>query len=148
MKKKAEAIEILPGGDWMSSKWRPAMGWVYMVICLCDFIIFPVAWSLLQVHFHGNINDQWDPITLQGAGLIHMAFGAILGVAAWSRGQEKITAMNQGYETYGSSGYRPHENYSQGNYDRSYRDDYKQQNVPRPPPPKIPMPPVRRPGDD
>lgn len=137
MKKKAEAIEILPGGDWMSSKWRPAMGWVYMVICLCDFIIFPIAWSLLQVHFKGNVNDQWDPITLQGAGLIHMAFGAILGVAAWSRGQEKITAMNQGYESHGPDRYRQRENYQ----------PYEQRplvNVP----PKIPVPPIRRPSDD
>lgn len=133
MKPKAEAIEILPGGDWMSSKWRPAMGWVYMAICLCDFIIFPIAWSLIQVHFHGNINDQWDPITLQGAGLIHMAFGAILGVAAWSRGQEKITAMNQGYETSGPTSYRPHEHYQQND---TYRPPV---NVP----PKIPVPPQR-----
>lgn len=137
MNKKAEAIEILPGGDWMSSKWRPAMGWVYMAICLCDFIFFPIAWSLLQVHFKGNVGDQWDPITLQGAGLIHMAFGAILGVAAWSRGQEKITAMNQGYESYGTEGYRPRDNYQ--SYDQ------------RPPvnvPPKIPVPPVHRPYDN
>lgn len=140
MKTKAEAIEILPGGDWMSSKWRPMMGWIYMAICLCDFIIFPITWSLLQVHYHGNVNDQWDPITLQGAGLIHMAFGAILGIAAWSRGQEKITAMTQGYETYSSnsgSNYRPRENY------QSY-DQHPPVNVP----PKIPMPPVRRPGDN
>ena len=37
----------------------------------------------------------WNPLTLQGAGLYHLAMGAILGVAAWSRGQEKITAMRQ-----------------------------------------------------
>ena len=137
MKKKAEAAEILPGGDWMSSKWRPAMGWVYMAICVCDFIIFPIAWSLLQVHFKGNVGDQWDPITLQGAGLIHMAFGAILGVAAWSRGQEKITAMNQGYESYGPERYRPRENYQ----------PYEQRS-PVNVPPKIPVPPIRRPEND
>ena len=137
MKKKAEAIEILPGGDWMSSKWRPTMGWVYMAICICDFILFPIAWSLVQVHFKGNVGDQWDPITLQGAGLIHMAFGAILGIAAWSRGQEKITAMTQGYETSGPT-YKPHDRYQQ-------TDPY------RPPvsvPPKIPVPPIRRPEND
>jgi hypothetical protein len=144
MNTKADAVEILPGGDWMSAKWRPMMGWVYMAICLCDFIIFPIAWSLLQVHFQGNVNDQWDPITLQGAGLIHMAFGAILGITAWSRGQEKITAMNQGYETTGPR-YAPRENYNQGNYDRPYKEDYDR---PKPPPVVPPKVPVRGPYTD
>ena len=34
--------------DWMQKKWRPAMGWMYMVVCFCDMVIFPVAWALLQ----------------------------------------------------------------------------------------------------
>jgi hypothetical protein len=33
---------------------------------------------------------QWQPLTLIGAGLFHMAMGAVLGITAWSRGQEKI----------------------------------------------------------
>lgn len=32
----------------------------------------------------------WEPLTLQATGLFHVAFGAILGVAAWTRGNEKI----------------------------------------------------------
>ena len=75
---------------WMQSKWRPAMGWVYMVTCTCDFILFPVGWSVLQSVIGANVT-QWNPITLQGAGLYHLAMGAVLGVAAWSRGQEKMT---------------------------------------------------------
>ena len=34
--------------DWMNSKWRPMMGWMYMGICLFDMVIFPILWSLLQ----------------------------------------------------------------------------------------------------
>jgi len=30
--------------DWMNSKWRPMMGWMYMMVCMCDFILFPVLW--------------------------------------------------------------------------------------------------------
>jgi hypothetical protein len=76
--------------DWMNRKWRPAMGWTYMVICILDFALFPIGWSVLQALAEGTVTSQWDPLTLKGAGLFHMAMGAILGIAAWSRGQEKI----------------------------------------------------------
>lgn len=76
--------------DWMNSKWRPLMGYVYMVICACDFVLFPVLWSLVQHLSHGNVSSQWQPLTLQGAGMLHLAFGAILGVAAFGRTQEKL----------------------------------------------------------
>jgi hypothetical protein len=82
--------------DWMNSKWRPMMGWMYMVVCMMDFVIFPILWSLLQAMNHGRVETQWSPITLQGAGLFHMAMGAVLGVTAWSRGQEKIAGVNNG----------------------------------------------------
>lgn len=75
--------------DWMVKKWRPAMGWTYMVICILDMAIFPVLWSVAQVLTKQPIT-QWNPLTLQGAGLFHLAMGAVLGIAAWSRGQEKI----------------------------------------------------------
>jgi len=75
---------------WMNSKWRPAMGWMYMIVCTCDFVVFPVLWSLLQAFSHGTISSQWQPITLQGAGLFHIAMGAVLGIAAFGRTQEKV----------------------------------------------------------
>ena len=80
-------------GSFMNSKWRPLMAMMYMVVCTCDFVVFPVLWSLLQAIDHGSVSQQWNPITLQGAGLFHMAMGAVLGVAAWSRGQEKIAGV-------------------------------------------------------
>jgi len=76
--------------DWMNSKWRPAMGWMYMLVCTTDFVLFPVLWSLIQVVGGGEVRTQWSPITLQGAGLFHMAMGAILGIAAYGRTQEKL----------------------------------------------------------
>jgi hypothetical protein len=76
--------------DWMNSKWRPAMGWMYMLVCTSDFVIFPILWSLIQVIGGGRVETQWSPITLQGAGLFHMAMGAILGIAAYGRTQEKL----------------------------------------------------------
>jgi len=79
--------------DWMTKKWRPAMGWVYMVTCTTDFIIFPVLWSLLQAVLKQPVT-AWQPITLPGAGLYHLAMGAIIGVAAFGRTQEKIAGAN------------------------------------------------------
>lgn len=76
--------------DWMNSKWRPMMGWMYMVVCTSDFVLFPILWSIVQVIGGGKVETQWSPITLQGAGLFHMAMGAILGIAAYGRTQEKL----------------------------------------------------------
>jgi hypothetical protein len=81
--------EVKKDEDWMQKKWRPAMGWMYMVVCMMDMVIFPVAWSLLQTITHTPIT-QWNPLTLQGAGLFHLAMGAVLGIAAFGRTQEKI----------------------------------------------------------
>ena len=52
------------------------MGWMYMVVCIMDFIVFPVLWNLLQ-HTSGQDITQWKPLTLEGAGLFHMAMGAV-----------------------------------------------------------------------
>jgi hypothetical protein len=75
--------------DWMQKKWRPAMGWMYMLVCMMDMVVFPIAWSLLQTITDSPIT-QWNPLTLQGAGLFHIAMGAVLGIAAFGRTQEKI----------------------------------------------------------
>ena len=81
--------------DWMNSKWRPMMGWMYMVVCMFDMILFPILWSLLQTVTHTPIT-QWNPLTLQGAGLFHIAMGAVLGIAAFGRTQEKMAGANNG----------------------------------------------------
>jgi len=82
--------------DWMNNKWRPMMGWMYMIVCMTDFVLFPVLWSIVQVHGGGEVKMQWQPITLQGAGLFHIAMGAILGIAAYGRTQEKMAGANNG----------------------------------------------------
>jgi hypothetical protein len=77
-------------GNFINSKWRPMMALIYMVTCACDFVIFPIMWSLLQTLSGGQVTSQWMPLTLQGAGLYHIAMGAVLGIAAYGRSQEKI----------------------------------------------------------
>lgn len=84
------AEEIKQDGDWMQNKWRPAMGWMYMVVCTCDFVLFPILWALLQAAMKQPVT-QWNPLTLQGAGLFHIAMGAVLGITAFGRTKEKLT---------------------------------------------------------
>jgi hypothetical protein len=79
--------------DWINKKMRPMMGWVYMLTCTCDFVIFPILWSLLQALSHGSVTSQWQPLTLQGAGLYHIAMGAVLGIAAYGRTKEKVAGV-------------------------------------------------------
>jgi hypothetical protein len=83
---------------WVKAYWRPAMGWLYMLICLCDFVVFPAIAMFLPVFFKGIgvqlAYSAWVSLTLSNGGLIHMAFGAILGVAAYGRTQEKVAAKN------------------------------------------------------
>ena len=74
---------------WAKSYWRPAMGWLYMLICLVDFVVFPAISMFIPI-LTKIPYVAWQSLTLSNGGLIHMAFGAILGVAAYGRTQEKI----------------------------------------------------------
>jgi Holin of 3TMs, for gene-transfer release len=93
-KKEEKASE-----HWMKAYWRPAMGWLYMLICFFDFVIAPVLSMLMPIFLKSlGANTvtyaQWQSLTLANGGLIHLAFGAILGVTAWGRTQEKNAANN------------------------------------------------------
>lgn len=94
--------------------WRPTACYIYLLICIFDFIIFPLYFALLQPSFIDlietifNINDievqtvilqnyihmqRWIPITMRDGGLFHMSFGAIIGISAYTRGKEKINRL-------------------------------------------------------
>ncbi len=96
----ASGAEILVSNNneaWINKRWRPAMGWMYMTVCVFDFIIFPILWAIVQFWETQAANDafrQWQPLTLQGAGLFHMAMGAVLGIAAYGRTKEKVEGKN------------------------------------------------------
>jgi len=98
--------------DWKNANWRPMMGWMYMAVCACDFMLFPVLWSVHQAVNHGQISSQWQPLTLQGAGLFHIAMGAVLGIAAYGRTKEKMAGaenggLNQGFGPGAGTTYMP-----------------------------------------
>lgn len=79
--------------DWLQKKWRPMMAMMYMIVCFFDFVVFPIMFTVVQFWETQAANDafrQWQPLTLVGAGLFHMAMGAVLGITAWGRTQEKV----------------------------------------------------------
>jgi len=104
MAEEVKSASELKKEDWMNSKWRPMMGWMYMLVCTMDMVVFPILWSLLQTFTHTQIT-QWNPLTLQGAGLFHIAMGAVLGIAAFGRTQEKMAGANNGGANVPSSGF-------------------------------------------
>ena len=79
--------------DWMQKKWRPMMAMMYMACCAFDFIIAPIGFTAVQFWETQAANDafrQWNPITLGGGGFFHIAMGAVLGISAYGRTQEKV----------------------------------------------------------
>lgn len=57
--------------------WHSVAFAVYFLICFFDFIIFPLITLCLKL-------PQWQPLTLQGAGVFHMAFCGLGGVGTWA----------------------------------------------------------------
>lgn len=107
--------------------WRPIAAYVYIAICVFDFVGMPLFMELqndrVNVEAFAEIKQlegeatqqaaiaainlgprEWVPLTLEGGGLFHIAFGAILGVAAWTRGQEKRAALEFRNGTRGGLG--------------------------------------------
>jgi hypothetical protein len=110
--RKRDVFELEGGETWLNRTWRPAAAVVYLLICLFDFIIAPafmgfksasiaqmaVAVKDLEPTVASALiaaRTPWEPLTLQGSGLFHVAFGAILGVAAWTRGAAQIEQVKQ-----------------------------------------------------
>lgn len=75
---------------WIKQYWRPAVAWQYLIVCVFDFILFPSIALKMGI--------TWEPLTLRESGFYHLAMAAIIGVAAWTRGQEKITKLLEGGE--------------------------------------------------
>jgi len=95
--KKEIKAQVKAQEDWMTKKWRPMMAIMYMACCLFDFAIFPIMFTIVQFWETAVQNDafrQWAPITLQGGGLFHVAMGAVLGVSAYGRTQEKVAGAS------------------------------------------------------
>jgi len=83
----------------MVDYWRWTALVTYLIICVYDFVVVPVWYGLsrvglnvdsfmanlqliddpmVQMEYLKKLVSQHDPFTLQGGGLFHLAFGALL----------------------------------------------------------------------
>ena len=69
--------------------WRPALAWIYVFINLFDFLAAPILLSIYTFHTKQSY-IPWQPLTVQGGGIFHLAMGAVLGVTSWGKSQEKL----------------------------------------------------------
>jgi len=84
------------------ANWRTMAGYTYLIICLFDFLIMPLAthvnikelithadhgYTLELIKQFGGVN--WSPVTMTGGGLFHLSFGTILTGIAVVKGQER-----------------------------------------------------------
>jgi hypothetical protein len=93
-------IEDKDNQNWIQYYWRPIMAWQYAFICLFDFVIAPILTAFFSL-FAGIPYVPWTPLTLGEGGFYHMSMGAIIGVTAWTRGQEKVQKIRRGiYDPY------------------------------------------------
>jgi hypothetical protein len=42
-----------------NTKWRPAMGWLYLAVCAFDFVIFPILWNFAQATYLKTVVFTW-----------------------------------------------------------------------------------------
>lgn len=81
------------GETWIQTQWRPLLAISYMIIILFDFVVGPILWTTAQAVFAGQVTLPWVPLTLDGGGVFHAGMAAILGVAAFTRGSEKLAQL-------------------------------------------------------
>ena len=101
--------------SWYQRQWRPAMAGLYLLLCLIDYGIRPGInfWFFTEFDLAETIQvvENLEPTvqiqiieTLRSeqaippilTEFVHLAFGAILGAAAYTRGREKIERTRRG----------------------------------------------------
>jgi len=79
--------------DFFHSAWRPLCAYVYLAICIFDFILGPIIYNTLQFFNPGQTVEMWTAISLQGGGILHLSFGAIIGIHTHSKTRERIAGV-------------------------------------------------------
>jgi hypothetical protein len=104
MAQEDDKLESPKSQHWMREYWRPLMAMQYLIVCIFDFVLAPIAWTAFQAYQHQALLTQWNPTTLGSGGTYHLAMGAVLGVAAWTRSMDKQDDMMRGAYMRGQSG--------------------------------------------
>lgn len=113
---------------WYQNTWLPCAAFIYLAICLFDFIIMPVYTAAHNGRIENRVvqilegkdaatfadsiikanqaTRQWNPLTLLGGGMFHLALGSLLTGGAVTRGFAKSKEV-EGYYKAISSGKDP-----------------------------------------
>lgn len=141
--------------NWMMTHWKPASAFVYTLICLCDFVIFPAYAGLnrldltvlidqiqgMDVGVQNQIiavaSQGYSPFTLRGSGLFHLAFGALLTGAAINAGEKGLFYGKDGAEFRrrkedDGGGYQPKPGSDPGPPPRDAGDEPPKPDAPKP----------------
>lgn len=101
---------------WVKHFWRPMCAYVYIGICIFDFVVMPFTFEYIksrdkladvvtQIEKINNTEVQlalikradyaggrsWEPMTTKDGSMFHLAFGGIVGASAAVRGLRKNT---------------------------------------------------------
>lgn len=100
--------------SWYQRSWRPMMAYLYLFLCFLDYGVRPAVNYYLFKQFNlvqvvSTIKDLEPTVQIQIievlrqdeaiepilSEFVHLAFGAILGAAAFTRGQEKTNRIKE-----------------------------------------------------
>lgn len=109
--------QIIVESNWKKF-WRPIAAFVYLSICIFDFAVMGAFYEFTDNITPSDLvnavkqleepevkiavinalmtEKSWEPLTLKGNAVFHVTFGAILGIAAWTRGTEKRVHAENG----------------------------------------------------
>ena len=104
---------------WYQNSWLPLAAFVYLMICCFDFVAMPIYTAIHNSNVEYKViavlqdkdpqllaesvtraeqsTKQWNPLTLIGGGLFHLAFGALLTGGAVTRGFAKKAEVDGYY---------------------------------------------------
>ena len=87
--------------------WKPLLALIYALICVFDFVIIPTWIAATRDQLDTSVFGQsevdhdiqmqlielvwapYEPLTLKGAGMFHLAFGALLTGSALAKRKEE-----------------------------------------------------------
>lgn len=129
--------------NWMATHWKPASAFAYTLICFFDFVVFPSYVGInridltelisqirgmdadLQSQIIRSATIGYEPFTLRGSGLFHLAFGALLTGAAIRNGADTSGLV---YTKRGAEYRRRRED------EEKFDEEESDLDVPKPPP--------------
>ena len=94
MDKSATEAKPLKKETWFDSRYRPALAWSYLVVCVFDFMLGPILNGVFA-YITSTPLVSWTPLTVQAGALYHIAMLSIITATAWGRTKEKLAAMGQ-----------------------------------------------------